>query len=249
MNDPTRDPELENEPLPPHHAVVRAALSEVGQAPDEHREQAVAAALAVFDAHHAVPSLSAARAAKASRMRRWNLALGAAAAVVALGVVGTNLLRGMSGSDEESASMMTVASEAADAGAALAPAEAPSNSDQKLTSESVVAAEGGQLEGLTTTAAAVERTIDTTNTPGIIGPAFVTPVVSTPEELLTLPEVLPSDPALPSLDTEFTCDLLAGDTVIGRITYGPTDAVAVRTADGGVIAFDLQCAVLAEVKP
>jgi|GEM_PF-2671547 len=248
MNDPTRDPALENEPLPPHHQVVRAALSEVGRAPDGHREQAIAAALAVFDAHHGVPSLDVARAARAARLRRWNLALGAAAAVVALGVVGTNLLRSAGGSDQESASMMTVASEAADAGAAMAPADSIIEGDQKATSESI-----GQLEGLTSTVASTETTSATAATgetlPAIIGPAFVTPAMSTPDDLLTLPDVLPADPALPAIETEFACDILDGDVVIGRITYGGTEAVAVRTVDGGVIAFDLQCTVLAEVKP
>lgn len=251
MNDQTPDPALEHEQIPPHHAVVRAVLAEVEPAPHEHRERGIAAALAVFDAHHSVPSLDAARSARLSRVRRWNMALAAAAAVVLLGIVGTGLLRGTSSDDQESASVMTVsASESGGAGDAVASAEQVASGDQKATTETM--AGGGQLEALTstmpnpseTTAAATVSTAG-----GIVGPAFVTPAVSSPEELLTLPDEIPADPALAPLADVFVCDLMPGDAVIGRITYTGLEAVAVRTSDGGVIAFDLECAVLAEAKP
>lgn len=250
MNDPTPDPALEHEQIPPHHAVVRAVLSEVDPAPHDHRERSIAAALAVFDAHHSVPSLDAARAARLSRTRRWNTVLAAAAAVVLLGIVGTNLLRGMSGNDEESASMMTVAASEADmASGAMAPTEQTASGDQKATAETL----GGesQLEGLTTTMPNSSQTtlVTVSTTGGIVGPAFVTPAISSPEELLTLPESIPSDPSLATITDVFVCDLMQGDVVIGRITYAGLDAIAVRTADDGVIAFDLECAVLAEAKP
>ena len=147
MNDPTPDPALEHEPIPPHHAVVRAALSEVAPAPHDHRERSIAAALAVFDAHHSVPSLDAARSARMSRTRRWNMALAAAAAVVLLGIVGTGLMRGMSGNDEESASIMTVAGNESDAASGvMVPSEQPATGDQKATTDSLSG--GEQIEGL-----------------------------------------------------------------------------------------------------
>jgi len=250
MNDPTPDPALEHEPIPPHHAVVRAALSEVTPAPDDHRERGIAAALAVFDAHHSVPSLDAARSARVSRTRRWNMALAAAAAVVLLGIVGTGLMRGMSGVDEESASIMTVAGNASDAASGvMVPSEQPTTGDQKTTTDSLGG--GEQIEGLESTMPDPSQTLAAAETTigGIVGPAFVTPAVSSPEELLALPESVPADPALAPLGEVFDCDLMAGDVVIGRITYSGLEAIAVRTADGGVIAFDLECAVLAEAKP
>ncbi|MEY2755888.1 MAG: hypothetical protein RJB65_2246 [Actinomycetota bacterium] len=250
MNDPTPDPALEHEQIPPHHAVVRAVLGEVDPAPHDHRERGIAAALAVFDAHHSVPSLDAARSARMSRARRWNMALAAAAAVVLLGIVGTGLLRGTTGNDQESASVMTVsASESGSASDAMVPSEQAGTGDQKTTTETM---EGGQLEALTSTMpnpseTTASATVSTAG--GIVGPAFVTPAVSTPEELLMLPESIPSDPSLAPLTDVFVCDLMPGDVVIGRITYSGLEAVAVRTNDGGVIAFDVECAVLAEAKP
>ena len=129
------------------------------------------------------------------------------------------------------------------------PPEPAGTGDQKTTTETM---EGGQLEALTSTMpnpseTTASATVSTAG--GIVGPAFVTPAVSTPEELLTLPESIPSDPSLAPLTDVFVCDLMPGDVVIGRITYSGLEAVAVRTNDGGVIAFDVECAVLAEAKP
>ena len=258
MNDLPRDHGSDSEEMPAHHAVVRAALADVPRAPDHHRDSAVAAALAAFDTEsvsvvgtNVMPSLDAARERRVSRTRRWNLALGAAAAVVGLGVVGTSLLGQMSGSDEESSAVVTgVATEMADSKVAESEMAATGESATPSASEDLAPVAGGTAESSSSTGATEILVAPDSTLGGIIGPAFVTPSLSTPEELLDLPESLPADPAAPSVARDsFDCSLMAGDTVVGDIVYGGDPAVAVRTSAGSMIAFAPDCSVLAEIAP
>ena len=197
-------------------ARLRQQLLDVGEVAAVDRDRTIAAALA---ADRSVVPIG--------HRRRWAApVLAAAAALVALGVVGVTVL-GDRTSDDPSATRTAEPSSVADAEMA-----------------SVEASGAGADSGGSDTSAA-DATID-----AIDAPATAAIFVDGPTSLAALPDPAEKEVAVSagSFSAAIEC-LTDGQTFVADILYQGVPAIAVRTLDGTTLAIDEQCQVLVEVGP
>lgn len=260
MNDDIRDPDAPSDDV---WQPIRASLREVA-VPTDAREGAIAAALAEFDALHAVPAAAAAAAAAAvpagdivsldaRRQRRYRWLAGAAAAVVVLavgGIVAGNI--GRSNDDSTNVAIEPAsapAAESADAGQFEAAPKAAAETGVMTATAETMAPGGGDTIAVTesTAAAAAESTTPPTigSIDGAASPSAAPPVES-PDQLAAFAATAPATARL----APTTACLPPEVEVLGEVVYRQQQAIVVRAPTGQISAIDrLTCAVLITVDP
>jgi hypothetical protein len=242
---------------------IRASLRDVA-VPADARDSAIAAALAEFDALHALPTAAAATAPAsaagelvsldARRQRRYRWLTGAAAAVVVLAVGG--IVAGTIGRSSDDSTNVAIepasapaadAADAADAGQVeAAPKNAAETGVMTATAETL-APGGGDTIAVTESTAAAESTTPPTigSIDGAASPDNA-PSVESPDQLAAFA----ADPPATSRMAPSTACLPPGVDVLGEVVYRQQQAIVVRTPTGQISAIDrLSCAVLVTVDP
>jgi hypothetical protein len=233
-------------------ARVRSALSDVAPVDGSAKDDALAAALAEFDALHVAATAAAPVATVTSLQsrRRAYRALTGVAAAVAILAIGVAAINGGRGSDEknsaavrvESAPAGTIAASAAEAPKAAAATGAAAGTAAPSAAETVAASQADNATAGATLAA--PPSVDTTDAliqyaariEGVAAPAPQTPTTT-----------VPADSSFGSFPV--TC-LTSHQVVLGGpITVNGTFAYAVRdTSNGALQAIDFtDCKVLLEV--
>ena len=257
MNDDIRDPDAPSDDV---WQPIRASLREVA-VPTDAREGAIAAALAEFDALHAVPVAAAAAAVPAGdivsldarRQRRYRWLTGAAAAVVVLavgGIVAGNI--GRSNDDSTNVAIEPAsapAAESADAGQFEAAPKAAAETGVMTATAETMAPGGGDTIAVTesTAAAAAESTTPPTigSIDGAASPSAAPPVES-PDQLVEYAATVPAA----SRQAPTNACLPPEVEVLGEVVYRQQQAIVVRAPTGQISAIDrLTCAVLITVDP
>ena len=260
MNDDTRDPDAPSDDV---WLPIRASLRDVA-VPADAREGAIAAALAEFDALHAVPAAAAATAPSAAaaagavvslvdrRQQRYRWLTGAAAAIVVLavgGLVASNV--GRSNDDGTNVAIEPASAEMADAASQSAATQkaAPDTGVLMATAETMAPAAGGQAAATESTAAAAESTAPVPTIGSIDGAAEFgnAPSVETPEQLAAFAASVPESARQP---TPVNACLPPDVDVLGQVVYRQQQALVVRAPTGQISAIErLSCAVLVTVGP
>jgi hypothetical protein len=271
MTDDIRDPDA------PSDAVwlpIRASLRAVA-VPADAREDAIAAALAEFDALQTTPAAAAAAVAGQAaapvsstanqvvsladrRQRRYRWLTSAAAAIVVLagvGIVAGNIGRSSDDSANvavEPASATAAESaesaESADAGQfESAPKAAAEPGVMTATAETLAPGGVDTLAATESTAAAAESTTPPTigSIDGAASPGNTTPVDS-PDQLVEYAATVPAA----SRQAPTNACLPPEVEVLGEVVYRQQQAIVVRAPTGQISAIDrLTCAVLVTVDP
>lgn len=264
MNDDIRDPDA------PSDAVwlpIRASLRAVA-VPVDAREDAIAAALAEFDALQAVPAAAAAATAAAPvgnmvslderRQRRYRWLTSAAAAIVVLAGVG--IVAGTIGRSSDDSTNVAgepasaTAAESADAAGSAAagqfesaPKAAAEPGVMTAAAETLAPSGGGGVAATESTAAAAESTTPPTigSIDGAASPGNTTPVDS-PDQLVEYAATVPAA----SRQAPTNACLPPEVEVLGEVVYRQQQAIVVRAPTGQISAIDrLTCAVLVTVDP
>jgi hypothetical protein len=221
---------------------VRRALSDVPAASPAQREAAIAAALAVFDqpaAAAAAPTTVVPRARR--NARRWYQVATIAAAVAAIGVIGTVAIDRMGGSDFDSAGTAdTTSKEGFNADRSQADLPEGGSDDGVMAAESTVAA----AQTASPDSAPAPPTIDS-----IGGPADFLVPVNSPAELLTYAQQRPAgSPEEALVGSSCPTD---GAVLLDAVRYQGVEALVwVESSTGNVQAVDATtCEVLETVTP
>jgi hypothetical protein len=268
MTDDIRDPDA------PSDAVwlpIRASLRDVA-VPADAREDAIAAALAEFDALQTTPAAAAAAVAGQAaapvsstanqvvsladrRQRRYRWLTSAAAAIVVLagvGIVAGNIGRSSDDSTtvavEPASATAAESAESADAGQfESAPKAAAEPGVMTATAETLAPGGVDTLAATESTAAAAESTTPPTigSIDGAASPGNTTPVDS-PDQLVEYAATVPAA----SRQAPTNACLPPEVEVLGEVVYRQQQAIVVRAPTGQISAIDrLTCAVLVTVDP